>query len=237
MNPNNNNNCNGNNLEIFEVDQPWLAENKSKIDRLAIQQTAPTPFATQPWLTAWLEVYSPNNNLMLLAVLDGDSLHAFIPLMKSKALKIFNVIEWLAAGRSDHAPFIYRDDSLSYTISLLTGYFIEKLSNWHVVSLRAVQLEQFNALNHDYEPLRTHIIKDDISPVFLIQGTWDEFLMSKSQRHRGNIRRLVKNSSEIDSLETKCVTRFDSSLLQEVADVEKNSWKGNSGKLRSDLCF
>jgi len=219
-------------IVIRQVDYDWLLQNSKKIDELALLQKEPTPFASSSWLEAWWNVFSTNHQLLLLVVVNNDELVGFLPFMKTNVARVFTVLECLASGRSDHAPLLCKKGYEDAVFSNASRFLRETYTNWDVISLRALQDTQKEMLDMYFNLRPSFKVNDDVSPTLKIEGSWDDYLMGKSKKHRGNIRRLIRNAESIDELEVSLLNNINNDLLKEVSEVERSSWKGTDGNLR-----
>lgn len=216
-------------MRVMEVDFAWLTARRDEIARLGNMQSDPTPFQTVEWLQAWWNAFGQDYEPHILAVVAGDQLLGIAPLMMSRR-RGWRVLEWLAAGRSDHAPLLLFPGQERAILTALERYLTEVPWRWDLLSLRTLQAEHHARVREGFHGSLLHEV-DDVSPRALVTMSWDDFLASKTKKHRGNIRRLLREQ-EKGAISVQCETECTAALLDELADVEAHSWKARSGSLR-----
>lgn len=230
-------NMENDNLEITDsvveqVDLDWLNKNRNAIRSLALDQTEPTPFSTCAWLEAWWDIYSNDHEPVLLVVISNNKITGFFPFMRTRRAKLFDILEWFAAGRSDHSPMLLRRGSEAQTLAILAEYIKKQLDGWDALSLRTLQTSQKQLLEEYFLFDNRFSVTDDVTPALIITGSWDEHLKTKSKRHRGNIKRMIRQADGFDDLFIECVGKADKALVKEIVEVESKSWKASDGNLR-----
>jgi len=154
-----------------------------------------------------------------------------VPLMVAKGQSV-PVLEWVGAGRSDHAPLLLQTDLAETSLKAVVSYLKNMPFKWHLLSLRTLQETQCQWLRDALTPGSFILERDDISPRILVTGSWDEYLEKKSRKHRKNIKRMLKQAQERPELQISCVTDYTASMLDEIIEVERRSWKAQEGSLR-----
>ena len=216
---------------VKEVPFAWLVEHEQELVPLLASQPEPTPFQSLPWLTSWWQAYGQDYDAHILTVQCNGELVGVVPLMSAKD-QAMPVLEWLGAGRSDHAPLLLQPDFADACLEAALSYLYAAPFKWCLLSLRTLQESQCKWLRDRLPSGRYLLDRDDISPRTVVQGNWDEYLARKSRKHRGNIKRLLKQAQELPALQITCVGEFTAGLLDEIMEVERRSWKAQEGSLR-----
>lgn len=214
-----------------EVSFAWLLEHAQELFTLQAAQLEPTPFQSLPWLASWWEVYGQDYTPHIMVVRRAGEILGVVPLMSAKGQTV-PVLEWLGAGRSDHAPLLLRPDFADACLEAVLTYLHASPFKWCLLSLRTLQESQCNWLRDRLSSGRYLLDGDDISPRTVVQGSWDEYLALKSRKHRKNIKRSLKQAQELPGLQISCVGEYTSGLVDEIMDVERRSWKAKEGSLR-----
>lgn len=216
---------------VEDVPFSWLAEHEKELAVLLAAQQEPTPFQTPPWLASWWEAYGQGCEAHILVIRRRGEIAGLMPLMVKRG-KIFTVIEWLGSGRSDHCPLLLSPDSTDECLEQAISFLRRSAIGWSLLSLRTLQEAQCGRLTGRLPPECYRVDRDDVSPRTAIRGSWEEYLGQKSKKHRGNIKRLLKQARETPRLDVSCAREFSPALLDEIIEVERHSWKAREGSLR-----
>lgn len=219
-------------LRVTEVGTDWLVEHGPLIEQLCAQQDDPTPFQTWEWLGAWWGVFADGIEPRVVAVWSGDDLIALVPLMHVRRSWV-SVLEWLGAGRSDHAPLLVRPGFEGDTWRAVLGYLQRTERRTDLLSLRTLRRNQL-AWSAELPARGLAYVEEDVSPRVDIDSDWDSYLSRKSKKHRGNIRRLLRDQERLPALHVACVTSAPAALQAEIREVEAHSWKARGGSLRME---
>lgn len=217
---------------VAEIDLDRLAAQAPAVEQLCALQADPTPFQTWEWLSGWCETFAADVVPRVVAVWAGDELVGLVPLM-SRPRGWAGIVEWLGAGRSDHAPVLLRPGFEVDAIRATLEYLRRAERRVDLLSLRTLQQTQlatWTALGIDG---LVHA-EEDVSPRVEIDGDWDGYLARKSKKHRGNIRRLLRDQERTPALRIECVTTAPAALQSELREVEAASWKAVGGSLRME---
>lgn len=217
---------------LAEVDFDWLVTHATQVERLCALQTDPTPFHTPEWLRGWWDVFGDEFEPCIIAVWAGDELVALVPLMRKRG-SWSAVYEWLGAGRSDHAPLLLRPGSEGDSIRALLEYLGRSSRRIDLLSLRTLQRNQVEWWT-SLTGIDSAYAEEDVSPRVDIDTDWDGYLARKSKKHRGNIRRMLRDQEKDPALQIACVPTTSPELQAEIHDVEANSWKAKDGSLRME---
>ena len=189
------------------------------------------PFVSFEWLFAWWAVFGKGKLLRIILVREDNLLVAIAPLMISRQMG-FRVCEFLGTGRSDYPGFIVVKNSQDQVLEHILATVKQRLA-WDLVNLRDYNQDpcriQRLCRRHG---LRGTAVVGDISPYIALEGTWDDYLAGKSRKHRGNIRRLIKDVEKDGRICLECLTDYRPKLVDELAALEKQSWKAQTGELR-----
>lgn len=217
---------------VTEVDFDWLAANAPLVERLCAVQSDPTPFHTWEWLSGWWEVFGAGFDPCIIAVWSGDELAALVPLMHRRRAWA-DVLEWFAAGRSDHAPLLLRPGFEHSAIRASLEYLRRSKRCTALLSLRTLQRAQVDCWA-SWPTSGFACADEDVSPRVDIETDWDGYLGRKTKKHRGNIRRILRDQERTSALEIACIPNAPATLQAEIREVEANSWKAKDGSLRME---
>lgn len=217
---------------VTEIDLDRVAALAPAIERLCALQTEPTPFHTWEWLSGWCETFGGEVVTRVVAVWAGEELVGLVPLM-SRPRGWASVVEWLGAGRSDHAPVLLRPGFEAGAIRATLEYLHRVPWRIDLLSLRTLQQPQLATWTALGLGGLAHA-EEDVSPRVDIDGDWDSYLARKSKKHRGNIRRLLRDQERTPTLRIECVTAAPAALQNEIREVEAASWKAVGGSLRME---
>jgi CelD/BcsL family acetyltransferase involved in cellulose biosynthesis len=217
-------------VRIEEVTIAWIEEHAVELDRLASAQVDPTPFQSASWLMSWWRAFGSDYLPHILIARRNQELVGVAPLMSRRA-QIHGALEWLGTGRSDHAPLLLDPVSAEAVFAAFLAHLRQR-GGWSLLSLRTLQESHRSAISGAAADVGGIWEPDDVSPRIALRGSWDEFLAGKSSKHRSNLRRLLRQATEIAQVQIECVSQYQPQLLREIEDVERNSWKASSGSLR-----
>ena len=172
--------------EFLQLRESW--------DHLLQKCEHKTPFSTFEWLWTWWKHFGQNKELYVLTVEDEGELLAIAPLMRSRRGP-FRMLEFLGTGRSDYLNFILMDKHHA-ALHAVIGYLADHQAEWDLISL------QDWASDSPFLKIWRQLIVSTgwtqqqevsaVSPFLPCQGTWEEYLQSKSTKHRKNLKRLDK---------------------------------------------
>jgi CelD/BcsL family acetyltransferase involved in cellulose biosynthesis len=218
---------------IEEVAISWIEEHIAELDRLALAQADPTPFQSAAWILSWWRAFGSDYTPRILVARRNQELVGFAPLMLRRG-RASGALEWLGTGRSDHAPLLLDPVCAAPVFAAFLAHLRQR-GGWSLLWLRTLQESHRSAISGVtagtagvgaiWQP-------DDVSPRIALSGSWDEFLAGKSSKHRSNLRRLLRQANEIAQVQIECVSQYQPQLLREIEDVERHSWKADSGSLR-----
>jgi CelD/BcsL family acetyltransferase involved in cellulose biosynthesis len=218
---------------VEEVPFDWLVEPGPELRELLDSDAEPTPFQTAQWLASWWAAYGRRYDSHVLTVRRAGQLVAVLPLMVAHDGTV-PVLEWLGAGRSDHAPLLLHPDPGDGWFEAVLEYLHHGPIRWWLLSLRTLQDRQLREMTTCPRRGAFRVAPDDVSPRVAIKGTWNDYLAQKSRKHRRNIKRLLSQACDIPGVEVSCVSSFTPTLLAEITEVERRSWKAREGSLRME---
>ena len=219
--------------DFAEVPFSWLLGHYKTLNRLLESQPDPTPFQTIEWLQSWWHVFGDSYESRIITVHRDSKLVGLLPLMY-KRRQLLRTLEWLGAGRSDHAPLLLLPDCADEVLQAAIQYFRTHPKGAALLSLRTLQLNELQLSRRSQSQGESWIQIDDVSPRINISGSWDEYLEKKSSKHRGNVRRLLRQFESAPEFSVKRELLATNELVAEIANVERNSWKATEGSLRME---
>jgi CelD/BcsL family acetyltransferase involved in cellulose biosynthesis len=219
--------------DFAEVPFSWLLENNKTLSSLQESQVDPSPFQTIEWLQSWWHAFGDFYESRIITVRRDNKLVGLLPLMY-KQHQLLRTLEWLGTGRSDHAPLLLLPDCADEVLQAAIRYFRANPKGATLLSLRTLQLNELQLSRHSQSQRESCIQIDDVSPRINISGSWDEYLEKKSSKHRGNVRRLLRQFESIPEFSVKRELLVTNELIAEIANVERKSWKATEGSLRME---
>lgn len=217
---------------VVEIDLDQIAAHAPAVEQLCALQADPTPFHTWDWLSGWCETFAGDVVPRVVSVWAGDELVGLVPLMARRRGWV-GIVEWLGAGRSDHAPLLLRPGFETGAVHASLEYLRRAERRVDLLSLRTLQYAQLAAWTELGIDGLAHA-EEDVSPRVEIDGDWDSYLARKSKKHRGNIRRILRDQERTPVLRVECVTTASAALQSELREVEAASWKAVDGSLRME---
>lgn len=204
-------------------------------DELLRESDADNPFLTFEWMSTWWQHYGSGKELFILIVKENGKAVAIAPLMKSRNI-LFRVIEFIGTGRSDYLDIIAARKKERIVESIMS-YLLSVKREWDLINLQ--DLPFFSAtieeMNNGAQLFGLGYAKYncEVAPYLYFEGKWDDYLATKSKKHRYNILREFKKQQE--SMEVISPDKGEFPLderLKMVCEVEKNSWKVEAGNPR-----
>ena len=189
------------------------------------------PFLSFEWLSSWWEVFGEGRGLSILIAKSDDDIVGIAPLMISKKTG-FKICEFIGTKRSDYLGFILKNKNRE---EILKEFFVFILGNlkWDLLYFRDYTDSPEELLSiAENQGMKAKSVIGDIAPRLLMEGSWDNYLSGKSSRNRGNIRRVIRKVEANEDIEVTCERKFSSHLIDELAEVEANSWKVETGDPR-----
>lgn len=178
-------------------DPAWLIPTWN---HLLAQSTADTVFLTHEWLTAWWEAYGAGRELLLLLVLDGETLVGIVPLYRAplRALGVpLRVLRLVGEGSfdSDHLDLIARADRTGDVVRASVDWLEQHRAEWDLLELGPV-----DASSPTLRSLQAELVsrgwaqttREEQHGVIELPATWEVYLASLSTKMRGNVRRATR---------------------------------------------
>lgn len=205
-------------------------------DALWQRSSAITPVARAEPLAIWLESFSRPNAFRAIVVQDGNKLVAALPLHIQRRFGCFPVGRlpqngWSTAGELLIDPSCIDEATL--------GPMIAALKEVRCVSLNLGKVDSHSA---QWRPLFKRLASQHLLWRYRrvcqvgcvrIQGSWENYMASRSRNHRQQVRKHLRRICEQGELALKIVKPRESTEIEELLrrgfEVEDHSWKGDAG--------
>jgi len=208
-------------------------------NRVLGESNSNSPFLTMEWLTSWWKAFGQRKELLILLAYDetSDVPCGISPLMIRKS-GVFKIIEFVGTGNSDHLDFIIKDKDEEVVHSFFM-FLNAKQNTWDLIYIRDMLCSSKNI---------PHILKEAKKmgwlalmhpaasyPYLQITEDWQKFVSTKSSNFRYTLKRYekrLKKEGPLFHVEQKGTLDFDSRVLNDIADIEKRSWKAGTPAAR-----
>ena len=201
---------------------------------LAEQQGYATPFATYDWFEC-CRIASPTAAVEVLQIEDAGSPVALMPLHRRAAKYRGLPVRYLSLLDCPDSPFgdLIPAGGGKPLVAALLGHLAAR-SDWDILELGRLPVESptVKALEGELPGrLRYRRAGSEMSPYLAIEGSWQAFYSSRSQRFKKTIRNI---QNRLDRLGTVAVEEHrtldpQSRLLEELIDLTGRSWKADRG--------
>ena len=221
-------------LSLRHAEEPLAWEQNSELCHEVAWQ-AGAFYLSYAWLRSWWECYG-NESLSLSVVMRGNRPIAFAPFTFSRCRwygmpvnKVGNLFNPHAC-RSDVALLESERECLSLMLDALDR------KSWDVIFLREIPVKSAFLLHlsglSKERGLRLHIRPSLDSPYVTIQGTWEEYLSTRSKGFRKSLRlkrnRLRASGRKAD-YDCLVGTADIEAVLPELMVLAQRSWSGQKG--------
>lgn len=207
----------------------------------ASEQALPelTVFQTHRYQAAWTRSLGLADKLMIVCVLDGTEVVGIAPFQVSPHEmhgKVYRQLSFLGAPwEVDRPGFLFSDDAHECA-EIVAQALLARRDEWDIIWFHEQTagdpaLESFcatlarNGLLHG----RT---TSSLCPYLKFEGTWPEFLASKSQKFRKNLKAARRKLETAGRLEYRCCAGGEDllqDLMLEYEQLESRSWKAKAG--------
>jgi CelD/BcsL family acetyltransferase involved in cellulose biosynthesis len=201
------------------------------------------PFMSHDWLLCWIRAFGQDVALRIFLVWEGDELIAAAPCcIDTYHIMYLGVrrLRFTSSGVSPSCTFLVRKDKMSAIPELIR--YIECLANdWNIA--------HFENVPDSFSSLIASNFKRDLtsegrrSPVLNLDGTYDDYLSSRSANFRYDVRRAeraIKAESKL-SFHRLDTPRLIAPRLHEVFRISECSWKrrlaAHIGASAASHCF
>jgi len=197
-----------------------------------------TPFQTHDWLISWWKHFGLHKDLFIILVIDGDDIKAIAPFMIIKKMNV-KIMKFIGSGRSDYLNFLMIDAApVELLLKSIFNCLKTNATNWDLIEFRDI------ILSNDFEFLLSSEInrqnykfvrkEDTICPFLSIDGSWEDYMSSKTSQQRYKIKRVERDISKQAGV--RVFTNYDflnlNEMLQLIKNVESKSWKVKKGNPR-----
>jgi CelD/BcsL family acetyltransferase involved in cellulose biosynthesis len=199
-----------------------------------------TPFSASDWNFTWWKYYGKGKQLFILTIYQDNQLCGIVPLyiQQKKGAKI---IKLLGSGHSDYLDFLLLPELEKECLAFIYDYLF-KQKNWDILDL--IDIPEISILIQDstmlLSPLSTKvsILPGFICPYLQWEGSYDEFLKSKSSNFRYDLKRKLKRAQQLGEVSFRIIENNmnDSISFAKIADIYEKRWakKATISAIRSD---
>jgi CelD/BcsL family acetyltransferase involved in cellulose biosynthesis len=194
------------------------------------------PFLSFEWLSCLWKAYGQGTQLFILIVKYDSDIIGIAPLMKIKT-KFRGIpakaITFIANRETNRAEFILLDRKKE-VVDFILKFLINEYRKFDLLDLDVIQegtetdkflLECLKEKKCNY--LRNRVIS---SPFITINGSWDDYIRSKSKNFRNELKSINKHFENTGNYEIlKYTTQDIDKALNELLIISKNSWKHKYG--------
>lgn len=188
-------------------------------------------FTSPTWVLNWLQSFAAPNSLRCVVIYNGDGLQAVLPLVKvSTRWRRIPVIALCACtnAHSVRSAWLYQPE-LKTSIVAAALDVLHRMGQWDMLLLDGCAEEHTQTalpLIHAEQPLE-HWFHSSLA----INGTWSDYLSSRSRDLRRNLRRTVEGLRAQGVLEFEILTQDPEQLMNHWVAIDQASWKAQSGEV------
>lgn len=230
-------------LRVLEINESQdLSYVRCNWHRLWESTPGSTFFQTLEWLQIYWKHFGEGKQLRVLLVLDGQRLVGVVPLVVVKEptrLGKVRVLTYPLADWGTHFSVLAENPQL--TLRRALQHIQEQSRNWDMIDLRWLAEEDMEVnLTSDamteagYTP-NPGVWKETVFIDF--EGSWDDYLRSRSPKLRSDIRRKLKKFDSTGRVQLEryrpqgkaaddCDPRWD--LYSQATSIAEKSWQGHS---------
>jgi CelD/BcsL family acetyltransferase involved in cellulose biosynthesis len=192
-------------------------------------------FQSWEWTSAWLEAFQHARPMKCLLVRDSSRLVGVLPLL-SQPLETLRGRSGLGTAANDETPVtgVSCSGQPGPVVRVLLEHLVAARRGLRLVLPRvSIDAPFYAALSSQAPALRLGIVAREArrSQVVNIQGTWEEYLETRSKHTRREWRRKRKRLEEAGRTEVVLVTRLEDveRVLPQIQEIERRSWKEAQG--------
>ena len=201
---------------------------------LAEQHGQPTPFATHDWFEC-CRVAAATSDVEVLQLEDAGVPACLIPLQRRTVSHRGLPTRYLSLLDCPDSPFgdlVPTGGSQPLLATLLEH--LTTRSDWDVLELGRLPVESptLKVFESELEGrLRYRRAGSELSPYLAIDGSWQAFYSSRSQRFKKTIRNIQNRLSRLGTITVEEHRTLDPQgrLLEELIDLTGRSWKADRG--------
>jgi len=207
----------------------------SEYSLMTRQRSDTTPFSAFGWLYSWWRAFQNIHKMEILCFYKRDKLSFVIPVMFSYGMHINVKIKKISLLGGGWGVFCipFDDDVSGWGEHFISWLDAKSSHEWDVFELgpllnSTLQLhELFAVLENKHRPYKV----DEIQiPYLHINGTWQDFLKSKSKNFRRTIKRKENYITDSNFLKIYQVNNPNPEIIKStVFEVSKKSWQGGEG--------
>lgn len=218
-------------IEILTLDEAIERYSNDWHNLVASEKLNPT--ILPGWLEISVNVSDIDVPIQALIVTKGQDLLAVLPFFvtRTKYLGLpFRTVNLLSNKISYHADIPTKIPREKVLNSLL-----EKTGRWHIAHLANVvvdgPLDSAITLIHEGMSAKTETLPVETSPYLPIDGTWDDYISTRSKKFRYKLRQRDRILNEQSSLSLKTFSDGVQSneIVKQLLKIEASSWKAQYG--------
>lgn len=198
-----------------------------------------TFFQSLDWLQAYWQHFGQGQKLRVIAVMERGSCVGILPLVVRKENTRVGTMRLLTYPLDDWGSFYGPIAQHPARVNLAAwSHVLNTRRDWDVIEPRWLTQSGCTELARHFSQLGIsgHVTNTDSSPIVSLDGTWEDFLASKTSKWRNNLKRWERNLRKLGELthvrhrplagDSETETRWD--LFDECLQVARRSWQHNS---------
>jgi len=223
--------------DVFEIrGNDDFQQLKPEWNDLLSRSPCNVPFLRHEWISQWSECFSHENERTTIIASDGGKLLFGLPLIETSIGRGPIALRVLQSSTNSHSfRFHYLADQSRSDVLQDVLQYLHGRRNWHMLQLSYVPLGDYS-LNQFLRSAEEMGFTACVKPMFdtavlLISGSWEDHQAGLKKSFKKTMRRQDKRMKELGDV---CVETLEDrndvlAALPEAFDIERRSWKGESG--------
>ncbi len=187
-----------------------------------------TIFLTHEWQRAWWQSFSPDRELFLLSVRQGENLVGIAPFyrLQTDGQRVIQLVGGTEV--CDYLDIIALPDFADYVYQALFEFFATQFTDWDEIDLHCIPAAS------PYETLRQAALTqgltaqrrvEDVCPIIPLPPTWDDYLAMLDKKQRHELRRKIRRAEGAAQVEWYMTADPDrlSGDVEAFFDLHRNS--------------
>ncbi len=232
----------GSQADVLALPFDEFRQAQAQWDELVAATRGATPFLTHPWLTAFWNHFGAGHGFSSLVVREEGRWLAAAPMalrrvrFAGRRLVVAEIagtgpVPTRGMGLADRVDLLVRDDAPQARAALCAAV-ARLLQRADVIDLKALDAASptVPALI-EVAPRSARILRHSLSPCLPLGFEWADYLASRSQKFRKNLKRCARKLEELGPTAAARLGPGDDARLwmDEVLEVDAASWKARRG--------
>jgi Acetyltransferase (GNAT) domain len=210
-------------LDALHALQPQWEALYRRVDSASI-------FTSPTWVMNWLHAFGHMGSLRCIALYEGETLHAVLPLLQVATRWRKVPVRALIACTNAHSVrsvLLFAPEHATPVRDALQQW-LHTQGEWDLLLLDGCDnpLQGVVLPSLDREEPR-HPWQHSVLP---IEGSWSQYLGGRSRDLRRNIRRTVEGLASHGTLKTRIDTVWSQQLMDDWIAIDRSSWKASDGE-------